>query len=288
MSRSGATLSSLSRHHALYSRASAAAHSSPRDRGGALFSSAGADMSCVTDIWNDMTGDALARPASSAFVRCHASALVGDALHLVKEPRRKDSGQTFFFSWRPPALRGMPVTARLGLALAMGAMGAAAFAPPAAVVRPRGPARPRVSPRPSRAGVCGAEPRAGLSGRPLGSALLPDLHRGRCAPRQWAPSMAASSEAGGTSLASLVKQGAQVGVGAVAIFAVERALWAASKATGVWIPTAPAGMLLVFALLLVIHAVSPKAAGAIKDWFTPVCPLCTAPSCSPALPTALD
>ncbi len=181
----------------------------------------------------------------------------------------------------------MAVQARVGLALAMGSLGAAAFAPPAAVVRPRGPACPLVSSRPSRARFCGADV-PGLSGRPHGSTLLPDLHPVGCAPRQWAPSMASSSEAGGASVASLATQGAQVGAGAVAIFAVERALWAASKATGVWIPTAPAGMLLVFALLLVVHAVSPKAAGAIKDWFTPVCPLCTAPHCAPSLPTAHD
>jgi len=70
-------------------------------------------------------------------------------------------------------------------------------------------------------------------------------------------------------LARLAKHGAQIGGGAVAIFAIERSLWAASTAAGLRIPTAPAGMLLVFAVLLVIHTFSPKMAGQIKDWFAP-------------------
>ena len=70
-------------------------------------------------------------------------------------------------------------------------------------------------------------------------------------------------------LARLAKHGAQIGGGAVAIFAIERSLWAASAAAGVRIPTAPAGMLLVFAVLLMIHTFSPKMAGQIKDWFAP-------------------
>ena len=71
------------------------------------------------------------------------------------------------------------------------------------------------------------------------------------------------------SPAALVKQGAQIGVGAGAMLALERSLWAVSKAADVWIPTAPAGMILVFLLLLAIHAVSPKTAGQIKEWFAP-------------------
>lgn len=66
-----------------------------------------------------------------------------------------------------------------------------------------------------------------------------------------------------------MKQGAQIGVGAALIFAAERSLWAAAQAMGVRIPTAPAGMMMVFAALLVIHAVSPKTAGQITDWFGP-------------------
>jgi len=163
-----------------------------------------------------------------------------------------------------------------GLAFAMGALGAAAFVP-ASVVHPYGSAGPLVSSCPSLLfRVAGAgEPVVGLSaglsgpaGRPRGSAFLPDPRRVRSVQRHRAPSMAASS-AGVPSVASLAKQGAQVGVGVLLMFAVERALWATSKATGVWIPTAPAGMLLVFVMLLVIHAMSPKTAGAIKDWFTP-------------------
>ena len=165
-----------------------------------------------------------------------------------------------------------------GLAFAMGALGAEAFAP-ASVLRPYRSAGPLISSCPSSlfcvAGV--AEPVFGLPGsvglnvpvgRPRGSAFLPDPRRVRSVQRHRAPSMAASSM-GGSSVVSLAKQGAQVGVGVLLMFAVERALWATSKATGVWIPTAPAGMLLVFAVLLVIHAMSPKMAGAIKDWFTP-------------------
>lgn len=53
------------------------------------------------------------------------------------------------------------------------------------------------------------------------------------------------------------------------MFALERSLWALSKALDVWIPTAPAGMMLVFVMLLAVHAVSPKTAGSIKEWFTP-------------------
>jgi putative effector of murein hydrolase LrgA (UPF0299 family) len=53
------------------------------------------------------------------------------------------------------------------------------------------------------------------------------------------------------------------------MLALERSLWAVSKAADVWIPTAPAGMILVFVLLLAIHAVSPKTAGQIKEWFAP-------------------
>ena len=79
----------------------------------------------------------------------------------------------------------------------------------------------------------------------------------------------ASSTPPPSSAVATVKQGAQIGVGAAAIFALERTLWAASQAAGMRIPTAPVGMLLVFALMLAIHAVSPQKASSVKDWFTP-------------------
>lgn len=79
----------------------------------------------------------------------------------------------------------------------------------------------------------------------------------------------AMSVSGSSSPGDLIKQGAQIGTGAGAIFALERSLWALSKAADVWIPTAPAGMILVFMILLAIHAASPKMAGQIKEWFGP-------------------
>lgn len=94
--------------------------------------------------------------------------------------------------------------------------------------------------------------------------LAPPAHAQGAKRRRGAVFMSASS-----SPADLVKQGAQIGVGAGAMFALERSLWALSKALDVWIPTAPAGMILVFVVLLAIHAVSPRMAGSIKDWFTP-------------------
>jgi putative effector of murein hydrolase LrgA (UPF0299 family) len=91
----------------------------------------------------------------------------------------------------------------------------------------------------------------------------------RSSSRHATPREGTKMKASSSSNMGLIKEGAQIGIGAAAIFAAERSLWALSKASGVWIPTAPAGMLLVFALLLVIHAVSPKTAGQISDWFEP-------------------
>ena len=83
---------------------------------------------------------------------------------------------------------------------------------------------------------------------------------------QFGPRMSASSS---SSAIVVVKQGAQIGMGAAAIFALERALWALARELGIRIPTAPAGMLLLFAAMMVIHAVSPKTADGLKDWFKP-------------------
>ena len=99
--------------------------------------------------------------------------------------------------------------------------------------------------------------------------LIPADPQLRSFSRRTNPREGTKMKASSSSSIGLIKEGTQIGVGAAAIFAAERSLWALSKASGVWIPTAPAGMLLVFAVLLVIHAVSPKTAGRISDWFEP-------------------
>jgi putative effector of murein hydrolase LrgA (UPF0299 family) len=69
--------------------------------------------------------------------------------------------------------------------------------------------------------------------------------------------------------ADFVKTNAQIFVGTAVIFALERSLWAAATAAGVKVPTAPAGMLLVFAALLVTDAINPTTARRISDFFNP-------------------
>ena len=69
--------------------------------------------------------------------------------------------------------------------------------------------------------------------------------------------------------ADFVKTNAQIFVGTALIFALERSLWAAATAAGVKVPTAPAGMLLVFAALLVTDAINPTTARRISDFFNP-------------------
>ena len=149
---------------------------------------------------------------------------------------------------------------RLALALAAGSLlpGSQALTPGLMVARA---AHPTMAPIPTWSpAACGATRTIRGAAPPLPlSARVPGAKR-RCA----AVLMSASS-----SPANLMKQGAQIGVGAGAMFALERSLWALSKALDVWIPTAPAGMMLVFVMLLAVHAVSPKTAGSIKEWFTP-------------------
>ena len=57
--------------------------------------------------------------------------------------------------------------------------------------------------------------------------------------------------------------------GAALIFALDRTLLASSRAAGLKIPTAPAGMLLVFFGMMAVDAVSPKTAAQILGWFAP-------------------
>ena len=67
--------------------------------------------------------------------------------------------------------------------------------------------------------------------------------------------------------ADFVKTNAQICVSTAGIFALERSLWAAATAAGVRVPTAPAGMLLVFAALLATDAINPTTARRISEWF---------------------
>jgi len=59
----------------------------------------------------------------------------------------------------------------------------------------------------------------------------------------------------------------KTGVGAFAIFGIERALWAAFATLGWKLPTATVGMLLVMTTMLVLDRVSPKAAFDVTEWF---------------------
>ena len=61
----------------------------------------------------------------------------------------------------------------------------------------------------------------------------------------------------------------KAGVGSLAIFGLERALWVASTAFHFQVPTAMSGMLIVWMMMLVIDKVSPKAALKVLDWFNP-------------------
>ena len=63
----------------------------------------------------------------------------------------------------------------------------------------------------------------------------------------------------GSSMAAAVKPHTQTLAGAMVIFGVERGVWAYGKYLGRRIPSAPAGMMLVFGLLLAANSVAPVA-----------------------------
>eukprot|EP00960_Hanusia_phi_P051867 761073-Hanusia_phi.AAC.3 len=70
-------------------------------------------------------------------------------------------------------------------------------------------------------------------------------------------------------LQSLMQKGFQISVGAALIFAFERSIFFLGKTLGQRIPSAPVGMLLVFLILLSIHAFSPDASHRLTKWFEP-------------------
>lgn len=57
--------------------------------------------------------------------------------------------------------------------------------------------------------------------------------------------------------------------GAALIFFFDRTLLATCRKNGIKLPTAPAGMLLVFFSMMVLHSIDPNTASKVLDWFGP-------------------
>ncbi|EKX54771.1 hypothetical protein GUITHDRAFT_99424 [Guillardia theta CCMP2712] len=68
---------------------------------------------------------------------------------------------------------------------------------------------------------------------------------------------------------SLMQRGIQISLGAALIFAFERSIFLLGRYLGQRIPSAPVGMLLVFLILLSIHAFNPDASHRLTQWFEP-------------------
>ena len=113
---------------------------------------------------------------------------------------------------------------------------------------------------------------------PLDPRNVPNLVR-KFSPQQWdelhqvprknPQRKSVSGEAVSALLLQGVLKSVQAIFGAAVIFALDRTLLATCRKNGIKLPTAPAGMLLIFCSMMTLHSIDPIMASKVLDWFGP-------------------